>query len=486
MRSNNNTADTLLTGRESEVEILKNLLKTNESELVALYGRRRVGKSFLIKKVYAKELVFTIIGTKNAEKEEQLQSFAEALTEAMELKFPIETPKSWKAAFKLLKQYITEHKAKSKKVIMIDELQWLASPKSGFLQSFDHFWNAWAVDQNIIVIICGSAASWMIENVINDTGGLHNRVTKKIHLQPFTLRETEQYFKSRGISMPRVEVINVYMALGGIPFYLREVEIGETSDTAIDRICFGAKAPLYGEFENLYKALFVNAANHIKIIGALATKWKGLSRNEIVKITKFESGGGLSKMLKELEESSFITSYKAFDKKQRDVLYRLTDEYSLFYLTHIVVNEKNKGAWSKLSKSPSIKSWAGYAFESLCFKHIDNIKKTLGISGIYTNESGYMHKGNDVSPAFQIDMLIDRNDMAINVCEAKYFSEEYTIKSQAEFDKIKKRKSSFMAVSNTRKQVIMTLITTVGLADNKYQHAYDKVLNVNALFGNND
>jgi len=471
----------MVSGREYEKGRLLNMLKDTESDLLAVFGRRRVGKTYLIREVYKKNLVFNITGLKDATKSQQLKNFTTQINEAYSMQAKISPPKDWQDAFNIIKEYIGGLKQKSKKVLFFDEFPWLASPRSGFIQAFDHFWNSWAVQQNILVVICGSAATWMIQNIVNNKGGLHNRVTAKINLQPFSLKETQQYFKDRNIILPPYEIVSIYMALGGIPFYLRNIQKGESAIQAIDRICFGKNAILYNEFENLYQALFSNYESHVEVIKALAKKRIGMTRLQILKETKLQSGGTFTLILRELEESSFISSYKPYGKKERDTLYRLTDEYSLFYLSFIQKKGLQKGTWLKLALSQSAKSWSGYTFESICYKHTHSIRKALGIDGIYTEESSIVHKKNDESPGFQIDLLIDRADNTINICEAKYYNTEYLLTAK-EAEHLRVRKKLFETVTKTRKQIITTMITTYGLVENKHSHSIDKLLTLESLF----
>ncbi len=451
-----------LVGRQEEVDILQNLLHTKEAELVAIYGRRRVGKSFLIKRAYEAETIFSFTGTNEISKTANLKNFIDLINQLMKPAIPYAQPKDWREAFIILRTYIELQTSKTKKVIVLDEIPWLASRNSGFLQAFDYFWNSWAVNQNIVVVICGSAASWIIENVINDTGGLHNRVTKKINLQPFTLAETEQYFQSKNINFTKYEITQLYMALGGIPFYLREVKASKSIPKEIDRICFGANAPLYGEFDNLYKALFSKYENHQAIIKALAQKRKGLTRVELLKLSKLKSGGSFTTALRELESSSFITFYQPFGKQERDSLYRLTDEYTFFYLQYIKKNENTAGYWLSQVGTPAYKAWGGFTFETLCLKHVENIKKAMGISGVFSQQSSYFFAGNPDIPSFQIDLLIDRNDGVINLCEMKYYASDYLLtKKDAEL--LRNKAGYFQMLTNTKKRVIVTLITTYKL-----------------------
>jgi AAA+ ATPase superfamily predicted ATPase len=468
-------------GRSEEVEILNSLLKTNESELVAVIGRRRVGKTFLVKKTYQKHLIFKLTGIQDASKAEQLENFSTALSEASQSKIEIKQPKNWIAAFKMLKIFINSKATTTKKVIFLDELPWLASPRSGFLQAFDHFWNSWAVDQNVIVVISGSAATWMITNILEHKGGLHNRVTKTIRLYPFTLSEVEKYFQSKNINLPRYDILSIYMAIGGVPYYIKEVIKGDSAVTAINRICFGKNAHLFGEFDKLYKSLFTNYHDHIAVIRALAKKHKGLTRNEILQVTKLSSGGAFTHVLRELEESSFIESYLPYGKKERDTIYRIYDEYSLFYIDFIERNKNNDEFWIKNSNAITLKTWSGYSFESICIKHIKPIKKALGISGVMTEQYSYFQPKSEQGDGFQIDMLIDRLDNAVNICEMKYYNTEIILNADTA-KKIRLRKANFMEATRTKKQVMTTLITTYGLVKNLHSSVIDQCLTMDVLF----
>jgi uncharacterized protein len=469
-----------LAGRQYEYGRMRNMLETKQSELVAVVGRRRVGKTFLIKKTYENEMAFHITGIQDVSRKMQLENFVEARNGFFPKSLPYARPKTWFEAFAQLKELLGKP-SKKRRVLFFDEFPWLASGSKEFLKVFDHFWNSWAVDQNLVVVICGSSASWMIENVINHKGGLHNRVTQRIHLKPFTLQETEEYFLQQSISMPRLSIVQIYKAMGGIPFYLREVQKGDSAAQAIDKAYFGKNAALYGEFDNLYKALFTNHQKHIEVIRALASKWKGLSRYELIEATSMKTGGGLSAILSELEASDFIQSYLPFGKKERDKLYRLTDEYSLFYLRFIEPNKTQSGYWLKNVNTPTAKAWGGYAFESLVMKHIEGVKRGLGISGIHTQEASFLKRKDANTDGCQIDMLIDRADNAICICEMK-FSDGPHILTAEDVRNLQQKRNVFALSTGTRKQLFITLITTQGLYDNPHAHIADKQLDMNVLF----
>ncbi len=469
-----------LLGRGTEQQKLRQFLQNKGAELVVVVGRRRVGKTFLVKKVYEKEIVFHVTGIQDVTKRIQLQNFTGALNTFFSKSNDLSSPANWFEAFQQLKVLVGKG-GKKKRVLFFDEFPWMAAGSNEFIKAFDHFWNTWAVDQHFVVVICGSSATWMISNVINHKGGLHNRITQKIHLHPFTLLQTEQYFSANGINWPRESIVQFYMALGGIPYYLKDVQQGETVVQAITRICFGREAILYNEFDNLYKALFANYQKHIEIIKALAQKWKGLTRQEIIAATPIQTGGGLSFILQELEDSHFIQSYTPFGKKQRETLYRLTDEYSLFYLHFIAPNKNQPDYWLKKFNTQEVKIWSGFAFESLCIKHIEGIKQALGISGIYTRQASFVKQKDNISSGCQIDLLIDRADNAINICEMKYYSGLYTL-TEAELANLQQKRNVFQTTTKTKKQLFITLITAQGLYNNAFAQLVDKQLNMNALF----
>lgn len=408
-------------GRDQEKQLLAEILTSKEAELLAVYGRRRVGKTFLIRNAYAKHLTFEFAGIHNAGLAEQLENFIQAIRSLTKTDF-IRRPGTWFAAFEILKDYLTPLLKKRKQVIFFDEFPWIHTARSNFLQAFAHFWNTWASRQaNLIVVICGSSASWMIRKVLNDRGGLHNRVTKRMRLLPFTLTETAKFFHHRGIRLDHYQIVELYMAMGGVPQYLKEVKAGESPAQAINRICFSKDGFLRGEFPNLFRSLFDNSQYHTEVVYALSKKAKGLTRNEIIDACSFSSGGWATQVLDELTESGFITPYVPFDRKVKDSIYKLTDEYSLFYSRFIEPAKGfDKDAWQRISSGASWKAWSGYAFESLCMKHINAVKRGLGIEGVYTEVSVWRYAGSMDDQGAQIDLLIDRQDRCINLCEIKF------------------------------------------------------------------
>lgn len=471
-------------GRTDEKLLLQKIENSGEAELVAVYGRRRVGKTFLIRNGFQRGLAFEFSGIHHAVLDQQLESFSISLTKAMG-SIPLAKPESWLGAFQMLIQYLTPLVSKGRTIIFFDEFPWINTPRSGFLPAFENFWNSWASkEKKLVVVICGSAASWMIKKVINNRGGLHNRVTKRIRLLPFTVGETAAYLKHRKIKLDRYQILQLYMAMGGIPQYLKEIEAGESATQIIDRMCFTKDGLLHDEFKNLYHSLFESAENHIEIVRALAKKGKGMTRKEIIEVCKLTTGGYATQLLEELTESGFIAPYIPFGKTTKEALYKLTDEYSLFYLKFIEGNKATgTGTWLKFYSGTSWLSWSGNAFESICMKHILQIKRAIGIENVYTEVSVWQYKPkNKTERGAQIDLLIDRHDSCINICEMKFSVNAFEI-NKAYSKELDNKLSVFQEQTKSKKTLFLTMITTYGVKNaSDYPGLIQKEITMEALF----
>lgn len=446
---------------------MRRLLQTDVSEFLAVYGRRRVGKTLLIREVYKNEMAFDLAGRHDAALEEHLQDFASALGAYSKSMIP--APKSWQQAFRMLEQYLEGSKTRKKKVIFFDELPWLCGPRSRFLSSLEYFWNAWASKRtDIILVVCGSAASWMIENIVRNKGGLYNRITRQIALQPFTLGEVEVFLQRKGVQMDRYQILQLYMVTGGIPHYLNPVEPGMSAAQAINKMCFTRNGLLVAEFDSLYLALFNNGYAHMQMIYALAGRQKGLTRSALLQEAGLPDAGSATRVLDELEQSGFITRYLPFGKKIRESLYRITDFYSAFYLRFI---KNYKGGepryWFKKMDTPAWYAWSGFAFENICLYHTAQIKKALGISGVHTENSCWFYRGGGDEPGAQIDLLMDRADHVIEVCEMKFAKDAFIIDKKYH-EALQRKLAVFRRVTHTRKAVWLAMITTMGLHPNNY------------------
>ena len=479
----------MIIGREKEIATLQGLLGSDESQFVAVYGRRRVGKTFLIREAYNYDFVFQHTGTYGATRKQQLSDFRESLYNAGMGKCAM--PKTWSDAFHLLWDFLKVMPVDGKKkVIFIDELPWMDTPKSNFVRSLDHFWNAWATTRkDIILVICGSATSWIIDNVIMNYGGLHNRLTCKVHLQPFCLRECKQYCESKNLGYKDRQILEAYMALGGIPYYWSFLKKEQSVAQNFDRMFFQMEGELSQEFDTLYASLFKKPRRHIAIITALAKKKSGLLREEVLKTSKLTDNTDFSKALQELEQCGFIRKYTTIGKKNKDAIYQLIDNYTLFYFDFIRENVNgDEHFWTSQAGSSIHAGWAGRAFERVCMQHVSQIKDALGFSAVVSSVHSWSYKGEKdpvsgktIHKGVQIDLLIDRNDDTINLCEMKYTNAEYTI-TEEEDEKIRNRKEAFVRETETEKTVLLTMITSFGLTPGGYSNDIHCQLTMADLF----
>ena len=470
----------MIIGRKEEQQILHSAAQSENSEFVAVYGRRRVGKTYLIRETFGYKFTFQHTGLAKGNTKEQLFSFAISLRDAGYDDCPI--PKSWLEAFSLLSTYL-KNSTDEKKIVFLDELPWMDTPRSNFISAFEHFWNGWAsARKDIVLIICGSATSWIINKVINDHGGLHNRVTKQIALQPFTLKECEMFAESKGLEMSRYQLAECYMVLGGIPYYWSLLEKGLSLAQNIDKIIFAKNGKLSNEFNQLYASLFKSPEQYIDIVTALGKKKAGMTREEIIAATDKYSNGALSKVLDELEYCGFIRKYNGFDKKSKQAIYQLIDNYTLFYFKFIQQNENNdEHFWSASIDSAMHRAWSGLAFERLCMAHTQQIKAALGIAGVLSNIYSWRKEADETSDGAQIDLLIDRKDQVVNLCEMKYSLSEYAIDAEYE-QKLRNKKSAFINTTNTRKAVHLTMVTTFGIKANAHSGIVQNEITLEDLF----
>jgi hypothetical protein len=455
-------------GRNAQLVAIKEILDHSKSSMVAVTGRRRVGKTFLIDQSLKSHMSFRMTGIQNGSMNEQLVNFNEKLKEYSGAPF-LSTPSNWLEAFSTLKRFLDSLPASDKKVLFFDEVPWIHTARSGFLEKLAHLWNDHlSKEENYIVVLCGSATSWINKNVIMAKGGLHNRITQVLKVEPFTLSESGLFLKSRGIRLSDQDLSKIYMAMGGVPYYLEHIKKGESAAVAIERLCFESHGLLRSEYNYLYKALFSNAQDHESIVGVLAQSQGGISREEIIKRSGVQSGGPYNRAMDDLIISGFVSEENLYGRKKRGSLYRLTDEYSIFYHRFIKNNKKYiKGMWQQMASSQSYKIWTGYAFESICFKHIDALKSAMGIGAVYTEISSMRVIGNKNRKGFQVDLIIDRKDDTINLCEVKYYSGPYTI-TKAYAKQLVERRQQFIEHTGTRKQVFITFITNYGLNENEY------------------
>lgn len=470
-------------GREYEFGLLEQVLHSSESELVVVYGRRRVGKTFLVNQFFDNRFAFKLTGVYDKPESIQLERFAMQMEE---YGFSVDVPDNWFKAFDQLKNLLKQTRCDGKKVVFIDEMPWLDSEKSDFVAAFEQFWNGWASAENdILLIACGSATSWMTDKLLANQGGLFNRCSLRIFVRPFTLRETEQYLLSKGIVWTRYDIAECYMIMGGIPFYLKQLNPQLSYAQNIDDIFFREKGLLWDEFNHLYDTLFKQPQNHIAVVEALSKKRMGLTRNEIIEATKLHDNGNLKVILENLVNNEFIRPYNYFGKERQDTIYQLTDFYSMFYFSYVKNNYgRDPHYWSNSIDDPSRRSWAGYTFEQLCLYHLEQLKRAMGIAAVQCNVSSWFHKlaeGEKRTRGAQIDLIIDRRDRIINLCEMKFSINEFSI--DKDYDAVLRNKiETFREDSKTKKALQLTMITTYGVKRNMYSNRVQSEVVLDDLF----
>lgn len=463
----------MLIGRNVEIARLEKIFKSLEAEFVVLYGRRRIGKTFLIREFFKEKNCHFLqcTGLKKGSFKKQLQHFSESLSATFTGNILIQPPSSWEDGFKVLTQFIESDKSKRKTVIFLDELPWMATRRSGLLEALDYYWNHhWSANPKIILIVCGSSASWLIKNIIYNQGGLHNRCTCEMRLSPFSLAETSDYLHSRGIKLNKNHILEIYMALGGVPYYLKYVEPGLTAAENIQNILFDQQAPLKDEFKKLFSSLFNKADAYIELIKLISKTKEGISRASLESLSKLSQGGGrLTQRLNQLTHANFLEAYVPWDRK-RGEYYKVIDEFCLFYIYWLASIGNKKlppDYWLKQTQKPIYSVWSGYAFEAVCYKHIHSIIKKLKIKSTESIASWRLVTRTAMEDGTQIDLLIDRSDDAITLCEIKYTDHPFAI-DKAYAKNLMQKVQIFKKATQTKKQIFLAIISANGLKPTIY------------------
>lgn len=481
-------------GRKEEVYTLKEMLSSKNAEFLAIYGRRRIGKTFLIRSFFQKEKVifFDVTGSKDGPMVDQIRHFIVQIGKVFYKGAKLNPGKNWDETFEILTEAIDSINGNEKIVLFFDEFPWMDTKNSRLIQNLAYYWNQhWSKNDKIKLIICGSSASWIINKIVNNKGGLHNRLTRKIHLAPFKLGETKQYLHSLGIKLNNSQILQIYMVIGGIPYYLSKVERGQSATQNIDKLAFRKKSFLLGEFENLFSSLFSDYEIHIKIIRIIAEHRYGIGQEQLLKKMgkSFQGKGGISK-LKDLQDTNFIMSFKPHFNSTRGIYYKVVDQYILFYFSWIepirnTLLEKGFSGryWEKINETPSWNSWAGYAFESICYEHVNEIRECLGLTPTAIPDTWRkMVKKSSKEKGAQIDLLFDRDDNSITICEIKYTDLPFVLDKKYAGE-LKNKIGVFLEATRTKKQIFLSIISANGLKDTIYsEEMVDSIVTLDDLF----
>ena len=479
--------------RDDEVAILEKMLNSDKAEFTAVYGRRRVGKTFLIKNLFSQKKCsfFYATGVQQGSYLNQRKNFCRRISEVFHNKLPLSVPEDWQGVFELLKNTIDALPKNRSIVLFFDEFPWMVTPRTQLLETLEYFWNEyWANDKRIKLIVCGSSASWIIKNIINNTGGLFQRVTCRLKVEPLKLGQAKVFLKSKGINLTEKQITLLYMAVGGVPLYLEQAQKGLTADQIIDHLCFNKNGLLFDELKELFKSLFKNETLYIKIIKEIAKHRHGISKDELSKRLKLPRGGRLSTRLEELEDAGFLISFIPYQNKERGEFFKIIDEYTLFYFNWISPNlqsirnlEKSTGVWLDKTKEGSYHAWKGYTFESICYKHILQVMNKLKLKPSSLPYSWRISsKRNKIDLGAQIDLLFDRPDDAISLCEIKYSDKPFVI-DKAYATSLISKKDIFIEQTKTKKQIFLILIAANGVKENVYlKELIDDIVTLEDLF----
>lgn len=468
-------------GRTEEIKVIRAAYESDHSEFVAVYGRRRVGKTFLVNEVFNYRFAFHAAGIEDGSRKMQLAAFRESLKRQGYPKCPRLT--SWISAFAELATML-EGLPTGRKVVFLDELPWFDTPCSGFLKAFEHFWNEWATSRkDVLLVICGSATTWIVNKILRSRGGLHNRVTRQIPLVPFTLKECEAFAEYKNLGFDRRQVMECYMTFGGVAYYWSILQEGQSAAQNIDRLFFGVADEMRNEFARLFSSLFKSSTRHVEIVRLLGRRKAGMTRDEIIESTGEKSSGDVSQCLEELVQCGFLVNTHPIRRKKKGSVYRLVDPYVLFYFRFVETWRGNdKMHWTHNYHAPAVNSWRGEAFERVCLLHADQIKKAIGIQGIESNVFSWRWRSPDAGErGVQVDMLIDRADGIVDLCEIKYCEDRYLLDKE-EDEKIRHRAEVFRRESGVRKAVQTILIVSHGVANSKYLGNIQVVVDGVSLF----
>ena len=457
-----------LIGRRQEQLELQRYVESRKPEFVVVYGRRRVGKTYLVRQFFDNRFAFYATGIARGNKAAQIKGF-----NLMLRRYGAQgAAKDWFDAFEELRELLEEGDVQrdsvtGKKVVFIDEMPWLDTPRSDFLVALEFFWNSWAsAQEDMLLVVCGSATSWIINNLFRNHGGLHNRVTGRIYLEPFSLHECEELLRGNGVALSRQDIMMTYMVFGGIPYYLELLSRRLSLAGNIDALCFSRHGQLRSEFDELFLALFRNAGHHVAVVRALATRQEGVARSDILRMTAIPDGGTFATVLDELEECGFIRAYQAFPGKKTGELYQLIDPFTLFWL-RFVEGTSDEHWWSANLESGAVRAWRGRSFELLCLWHVPQMLKALGVWGVSVNAYSWRSKASD--PGAQIDLVLDRRDGIVNICEMKWVGSGEQFRIEKDYaQRLRVKREAFALETGTQKALHLTMVTPGGVAHNAY------------------
>lgn len=462
----------MIIGRKRELESLEKCFSSKEAQFVTVYGRRRVGKTFLIREFFKGKrcYFFHATGIQGGNMAAQLEKFSHALSKTFHGGARMAVPRNWSEALQAL-QYEIE-RVEGKVVIFLDELPWMATRRSRLLQEIDYYWNnIWAGMSTIILVLCGSSSSWIVRKIIKGKGGFYKRTTLKLPIQPFSLSETREFLRHKKIRLNEKNIVSLYMSLGGVPYYLNLVESQKTSQKNIQRLFFDDNSPLMDEFNTLFDSLFYTPGPYKDIVREIAHHQEGLTWSEIeAKVGSSSRGGSLTDRLENLCFSGYLTKYRQWRDSGED-FYKVTDEFCLFYLRWVEPHEGgtfDSDYWLYQASKPAYYSWSGYAFESVCRKHIHKILRALDIrSGAPMNPWRHASRSWSDDDGAQVDLVVEQLDGAITLIEIKYTDKIFSIDKRYAQD-LERKIRVFHDTTGVKEEIFLAMVSANGVRKNVY------------------
>jgi AAA+ ATPase superfamily predicted ATPase len=403
-------------GRKVEIAQLTALIDLPRPSIAVIYGRRRVGKSELIRHVTQGKNVLSFEGLEGQPKHKQIKNFLFQLSAQSNIRE--KNISDWPDALILLRTLTQD----GQWIIILDEFQWMANYQNELVSVIKMIWEKYlSQNPDLTLILCGSIASFMKSKVLKSSA-LYGRTDYELNLHELNLSEISEFFPGKGSD----EVIDTAMLVGGIPKYLELISEYPSLYDALEPLAFSQDGFFKTEYDRLFASHFGKKPIFMKIIQTLATNPYGLTTGKLAKEMQVASGGTLCHQLDDLESAGFLHSIIPFDKPEGSKLrkYILMDAYVRFY--HSIIRGSMKETtppntqFHAIMSSPRYAAWAGMAFEFLCMRHHKEISRILGFHGIpYTAGPFFQRKTLD-TPGVQIDLLFERSDKILVLCEMKY------------------------------------------------------------------
>ena len=470
----------MFVGRKKELSLLEESYLSSKSEIFTVYGRRRIGKSTLIE-IFARQKpnFFSFEGIEGQNSSFQIKHFTEMLKK--QLQDPLLSSiqfQSWDAVFTYVSERLmTKTRPNEKIIFFLDEIQWMAAGRSSFISLLKYYWDNYWKKSNVLMILCGSIASFMVNKVVHSKA-LYGRIDHEILLKGLHPFEAKAFFADKHKSTE--EILKYYLILGTIPKYLEYINPSRSFQWNMNKLFFSSHGSMINEIKKIFYSQFKESTIYFDIVKLL--KSGPLALSEICTRLKIKSGGGLKRYLTNLENAEIIRSHVPFNRKANSRLkkYVLSDEYLNFYFKYlepnlrIIEESESEKLFETLTKN-SFDVWLGFAFEKFCIKHNSWLADLMGFKDDVLIASPYFERKDQ---RFQIDLVYLRADKVITICEIKHHTKPLSSKQIGEMQ----RKLQCLKIPNGY-SIETALISLYGpdkaLNDSNY---FDHYVSMDAIF----